>query len=80
MANLTVTIPTSGRVPTVLLDVAARDGFAVGPTYQNAQEALTAWLRAHLREIYRQQAQAAAHEQATTDAEAAIDTQANTIT
>jgi len=80
MAVLSVTIPNTGRVPTVLLDVAARAGFPVGPTYPTPQAALAAWLQAHLRELYRQQARPGAREQAHTDAEVRINTDANTIT
>jgi len=80
MPNLTVTVPNTGRVPAILLDVAAREGFAVGATYPTAADALQAWLRGRVRGIYREQASAAAREQALTDAEAAIETAANTIT
>jgi hypothetical protein len=74
--TLTVTIPSTGRVPAVLLDVAAREGFAVGATHPTVADALQAWLRGRVRGIYREQASAAAREQALTDAEAAIETAA----
>ena len=80
MPPLTVNVPNTGRVPTTLLEVAARNGFVVGPTYPTPQAALTAWLRAHLRELYRQHDRPATRGQAFTDAEAAIDSAANTIT
>ena len=80
MPALTVTIPNSGRVPAVLVDVAARDGFVIGATYPTAADALQAWLRGRVRGIYREQARAAAREQALTDAEAAIETAAALIT
>jgi hypothetical protein len=80
MATLTVTVPNTGRVPNVLLEVAAREGFVVGATYPTAADALQAWLRGRVRGIYREQASAAAREQALVDAEAAIETAAATIT
>ena len=80
MATLTVTIPNTGRVPGVLLDVAAREGFAVGATFPTPAEALQAWLRSRVRGIYRDQARASAREQALADAETAIDSTAGTIT
>ena len=79
MATLTIAIPNAGRVPAVLLDVAAREGFAVGATYPTPAEALQAWLRSRVRGIYREQARVAAREQALSDAEAAIETAAATI-
>ena len=80
MPTLTVTVPNTGRVPNVLLEVAAREGFVVGATYPTAADALQAWLRGRVRGIYREQASAAAREQALVDAEAAIETAAATIT
>jgi hypothetical protein len=80
MPTLSVTIPNAGRVPAVLLDVAAKEGFAIGATYPTAADALQAWLRGRIRGIYREQASAAAREQALTDAEAVIETTTATIT
>src|SRR5439155_14921278 len=79
MATLTITVPNAGRVPAVLLDVAAREGFSVGATYVTPADALQAWLRGRLPGIYREQARAAAREQALSDAEATIETAAATI-
>ena len=79
MATLTITVPNAGRVPAVLLDVAAREGFIVGATYLTPADALQAWLRNRVRGIYREQARASAREQALSDAEAAIETAVATI-
>ena len=77
--NLALTVPNAGRVPAVLLDVAAREGFAVGATYPTPTEALQAWLRSRVRGIYREQARVSAREQALSDADATIETAAATI-
>ena len=77
--QLILTIPDTGRVRAVLLDVAARDGFPVVPGGRTPAEALQTWLRAHVRGLYRQQALAAARQTAITQAEEAIEADVQSI-
>jgi hypothetical protein len=77
--ELTISIPSEGRVYDVLVALAARDGYGVGRNATEASAGLSAWLRAHLQELARQQLRSH-REQLISDAEAAIETDLATIT
>lgn len=64
----------------VLSDVAARDGFPITGTNAQKQTAFTNWVRYRLQQLYREQAKPRRASQTVNNLEAAIETEAQTIT